>query len=54
MLNEADCNIQDLIQKAWDHGVNMIDTAECYDNGKSELEMYVVPMPASSRAADPS
>jgi aryl-alcohol dehydrogenase-like predicted oxidoreductase len=30
---------QNLIKAAWDHGINMIDTAECYDNGQSELEM---------------
>jgi aryl-alcohol dehydrogenase-like predicted oxidoreductase len=32
------------VKTAWDHGVNMLDTAECYDNGQSELEMCVAPL----------
>lgn len=31
--------LQEIIQTAFEHGVNMFDTAEAYEKGKSELEM---------------
>ncbi|KAH7205538.1 NADP-dependent oxidoreductase domain-containing protein [Fusarium oxysporum] len=31
--------VKQILQKAWDHGVNTFDTAEVYANGESEVEM---------------
>ncbi|KAI1070403.1 hypothetical protein NW752_010282 [Fusarium irregulare] len=31
--------VKQILQKAWDHGVNTFDTAEVYANGESEIEM---------------
>ncbi|KAF2431508.1 Aldo/keto reductase [Tothia fuscella] len=31
--------VKECLQVAWDHGINFFDTAECYANGESELEM---------------
>ncbi|KAF5022704.1 hypothetical protein F66182_5252 [Fusarium sp. NRRL 66182] len=31
--------VKQILQKAWDHGVNTFDTAETYANGESEVEM---------------
>ena len=32
--------LQDIIKAAFEHGINMFDTAEGYEAGKSEEEMY--------------
>lgn len=31
--------VKQCLQAAWDHGINMFDTAEVYSNGQSEIEM---------------
>jgi aryl-alcohol dehydrogenase-like predicted oxidoreductase len=31
--------VKEILQAAWDHGVNFFDTAEVYANGESEIEM---------------
>jgi aryl-alcohol dehydrogenase-like predicted oxidoreductase len=31
--------VKDIIKTAFDHGVNMFDTAETYEKGQSEREM---------------
>lgn len=31
--------VKQCLQAAWDHGINMFDTAEVYANGQSEIEM---------------
>ncbi|KIV93336.1 hypothetical protein, variant 2 [Exophiala mesophila] len=31
--------VKEIMQTAWDHGVNFFDTAETYANGESEIEM---------------
>jgi aryl-alcohol dehydrogenase-like predicted oxidoreductase len=31
--------VKQILQKAWDYGVNTFDTAEVYANGESEVEM---------------
>lgn len=31
--------MKDIMQTAWDHGINTFDTAEIYANGQSEIEM---------------
>ena len=31
--------VKELMQTAWDCGINMFDNAEAYANGESELEM---------------
>lgn len=33
---------QDIIQVAFDNGINMFDTAEGYNKGQSEIAMYVL------------
>ena len=32
--------IQELIKTAFENGINMIDTAEAYAKGNSEVELY--------------
>jgi len=31
--------VKQCLQAAWEHGINMFDTAEVYANGQSEIEM---------------
>lgn len=33
------CALQEIVKTAFEHGINMIDTAEVYAEGKSEIEM---------------
>ncbi len=40
-IYEPDDNLyQDIIRVAFENGINMIDTAEAYAKGESELAMY--------------
>ena len=35
------CDSQEILKVAFENGINMFDTAEGYESGKSEEEMYV-------------
>lgn len=33
--------LQEIVQTAWDNGINMLDCAESYSGGENEIAMYV-------------